>query len=182
MTPAHACLSAIERLRFVRTFCYSIMNRLGPPPADLVVLSHKRLMQKSNAEQIVACLESLGQTAKRGCIRFWGEWFGRPYDNIHIIVRSHCTMDNVLVVEFDGQETLTVYAPEKFKIDADTFIIESAERVVWEWYCYGRPAKAENLYREEFTRSGDIITGVSNVDWYIPILKPTIEFYAVEIV
>ena len=115
-------------------------------------------------------------------MRFWGEFFGRPYDNVHQIVGSRCSNDDVLVVEFNGQETLTVHTPEDFKIDAETFVIGNAERVIWEWYYYGRATKPENLYREEFTRDGDNIIGVSNVDWYNPNLNPTIEFNAVEII
>jgi hypothetical protein len=37
-------------------------------------------------------IANLLRHVKRGTLRFWGEWFGRQYDNIHIVVSCDATI------------------------------------------------------------------------------------------
>lgn len=137
-------------------------------------------MSTSIASQIVSSVASLQPDVKRGTLRFWGVWFGRPWDNVHRIVS--CDADgNTLTMGFDNGETLTIVNPTRFKIDKKTFRIRFADRIVWEWYFYGRPAVPENLYRVEYLRKGLRIVGKSNADWYVPNLKPKAWNRALEI-
>ena len=100
-----------------------------------------------------------------GTLRFWGSWFGRPYDNLHRVVGSEVDGD-VLRLTFDEGEVLTVWSPRRADITDRTFQIGDAERVRWEWFCYGRAKTAENLYFEDFRRSADgVIVSTTNVDW-----------------
>ncbi len=115
----------------------------------------------------------------RGTLRFWGEWFGRPYDNIHTFIG--CDADGeCLRVYFDEGETLSVWSPSRASVDRDTFRIRDVQRVRWEWFYYGRPKAPENLYFEEFVKNGNTIAASTNVDWHTPQLNPDPSQPAVE--
>ncbi len=87
---------------------------------------------------------------KGGCLRFWGVWFGRPYDNFHRPVSTEHN-GGVLTIRFDNGERLTVYKPSGIVNEQNDFHIESAEKIVWEWYYYGKERTPENLCRLEYT-------------------------------
>lgn len=79
-------------------------------------------------------------------MRFFGEWFGRPYDNFHRPVSAQLD-GNVLVILFDGGEKCTVYDPLGIVNEPNDLHIECASKIVWEWYYYGRERTPENLCR-----------------------------------
>jgi hypothetical protein len=117
---------------------------------------------------------------KSGCLRFWGDWFGKPYDNVHTVLR--CLVEgDALVVEFDGGERLTMRNPEGVTANRLTFRVRSATLIRWEWFYYGRAHMPENRYFYEYVRSGSSVTGSTNVDWYKPDLAPSVDQNAVEI-
>ena len=119
-------------------------------------------------------------TIKSGSLRFWGHWFGRPYDNSHRVVG--CTaIDEVLKLFFDQDETLRVWNPGSITISRETLRIEAATRVRWEWYSYGRPKTSENSYFEDFARLGDGISCDTNMDSYTPPFEFDLSLPAVEI-
>ncbi len=110
-------------------------------------------------------------TLKAGSLRFWGDWFGKPYDNCHTI--SRCTaQDRVLLIEFEDGGKLTVTDPDGLMLGADEFAIHVASSVRWEWLYYGRPQLLENPYFLEYTRRGSNIEAATNVDWYQLNLSP----------
>jgi hypothetical protein len=115
-----------------------------------------------------------------GSLRFWGEWFGRPYDNRHTLISCRCEQ-NVLRLCFDQGETLSVWAPDRLNIDRSTFRISDADRVRWEWFYYGRPQTPANLYYEDFVKSADGISASTNTDWCTPAFNPTKAEAAVEL-
>jgi hypothetical protein len=117
---------------------------------------------------------------KRGTLRFLGEWFGRPYDNWHQITGAEAE-NGVLRLLFDQGESLSVWAPSGLKLDPQTFRIADAEHVRWEGYSYGRAKTAENLYFMDFVKTAGAVVATTNVDWYVPELKPGLNFPAVEI-
>jgi len=130
--------------------------------------------------QTTAALINATPALKSGSLRFWGEWFGRPNDNIHRI--AHCeAIGNVLVVTFDDGGKLEVTDPDGPTIDANTFQIRGASSVRWQWYYYGRSQTPGNLYYYEFKRSGSEIESTTNVDWYKPTLSPRVKDNACEI-
>lgn len=128
------------------------------------------------AELIKAALPQL----KQGTLRFWGEWFGRPNDNIHSVVDCEADRD-LLRLRFHEDEVLSVWAPRTATIDHRTFRIMDATRVRWEWFYYGRPKIQANLYHMDFTRTASDVAVSTNVDWYKPTLKPDAQQPAVEI-
>ena len=117
---------------------------------------------------------------KAGTLRFWGDWFGKPHDNIHRVVRCSAT-ENALVVEFDAGERLVVENPKGVSASPNEFYITDATRLRWEWFYYGRPQTSENLYFMEYARSKDGVAGSTNVDWYEHTFSTSSHAKAVEI-
>jgi hypothetical protein len=117
---------------------------------------------------------------KRGTLRFWGVWFGRPYDNLHSLVGCESKQD-VLSMYFNDDEMLNVWVPNELILEASTFQIRDAERVRWEWFAYGRPKIAANRFFKDFVKTGDTVVATTNVNWYTPDLRTDLSLPAVEI-
>jgi hypothetical protein len=130
----------------------------------------------SNAEKCAVLLNRNIGLLKTGSLRFWGLWFGRPYDNVHQI--ASCDHDrDLLRIWFNEAELLSVWSPDGLEANATTFRIATAARVRWEWYSYGKSRTPENLYFEDYPKG---VRGTSNVNWYQPILEPLPGYAAVE--
>lgn len=114
-----------------------------------------------------------------GAFRFWGCWFGKPYDNIHTITWAASDGD-ILKLSFDAGEVLTVWRPARCVADGAAFRIGDAERVRWEWFYYGAPRTPRNLYFEEFRRTSEGFESETNVAWATLPLRPDGQFPAVE--
>ena len=94
------------------------------------------------------------QIFKRGTLRFWGEWFGRPMDNIHTVVDAlYDETDRILILLFDQGEKCTVFNPVGIVNEQNHFHIDDASKIVWEWYHYGKEQVPANLYRITYTKS-----------------------------
>src|SRR5580704_161436 len=124
----------------------------------------------SETEKFADRIRQALPNVKSGTLRFWGEWFGKPYDNWHQLVRCEAKPD-VLRLFFNEDEILSVWAPGRLEVDRSTFRISTADRVRWEWFYYGRPKTASNLYFQDFVRSSAGISATTNVDWYKAKLK-----------
>lgn len=124
------------------------------------------------AEHLTACMPN----TKVGALRFWDQWFGRPYDNCHRLIA--CTADgDLLRLRFDEEELLSVWSPRNLRVDKSTFLISNAAQVRWEWFLYGRPKIPANLYFMEFT-NGDAGLSAKTNNWLK--LNPDASFPAVE--
>ena len=134
----------------------------------------------TEAEQLAARISEAIPNVKRGTLRFWGQWFGRPYDNVHTLVRCDAE-ENILRLYFNEGEVLSVWSPRNLQLDDSTFRISSAERVRWEWFYYGRPKLPSNCYFLDFMRSGKEIAATSNVDRDTPDRQLKASHPAVEI-
>jgi hypothetical protein len=117
---------------------------------------------------------------KCGTLRFWGVWFGRPHDNIHRIVNCESNAD-VLRLHFVEGERLTIWYPQRYQIDSSIFRVLCAERVLWEWFYYGRPKTQTNLFFYDFVKTGDTVVASSNVNSYTPDLRTDFSMPAAEI-
>jgi hypothetical protein len=105
---------------------------------------------------IAARIRQLLPDVYSGTLCFWGVWFGRPHDNCHSIVGAEADGD-CLVLHFNDEEALMVWHPNGCRIGAREFVIETASRVQWQWYWYGRPHVPENLMRYDLTRQGTMV-------------------------
>lgn len=86
-----------------------------------------------------------------GSLQFFGDWFGRPHDNIHHIIRAEA-QSGVLRLYFDGGETLDAWEPSGLAIRKEGFWVGGARKVRWEWFYYGRPHTQENRFFLEYQR------------------------------
>jgi hypothetical protein len=134
----------------------------------------------TEAEKIVEQLSGNLSNVKNGSLRIWVQWFGRPMDNWHSLVACEAE-GNTLLLKFNEDETLCVWAPRQAVINDKIFRIKDADRVRWEWFSYGRPKTPSNRYFEDFIKKESEIIATTNVDWYTPNLCPTSGSPAVEI-
>jgi hypothetical protein len=114
-----------------------------------------------------------------GSLRFWGVWFGRPYDGAHRIVA--CEHDHrVLRLRFHYEEQLTVWSPVGLELTSSEsrseFRINDAERVLWQFFYAGRPKTDANRFFYDFVKTPQTILATSNVNWFTPnlITDPTL--------
>jgi YD repeat-containing protein len=134
----------------------------------------------NEAEKICDEIQKALPKISPGTLRFWGVWFGRPYDNAHRIVASEHDR-GVLRLRFNEDERLTVWSPAGLMLDSSVFQIDDAERVLWEWFSYVRPKTQENLYFYDFVKTPETIVASSNVDWFTPNMKTDSTLPAAEI-
>lgn len=93
---------------------------------------------------------------KSGTVRFWGDWFGRPFDNCHRAVKASISnKENTLVIYFDNDEKCTVYNPQSINNEKNTFYISQASKIVWEWYSCGDSHTQQNLCRRIYTLTNE---------------------------
>jgi hypothetical protein len=113
-----------------------------------------------------------------GSLRIFGDWFGRPHDNCHVLTSVDVEVDRV-VLRFEQGEFLQVWSPSDPEFASHRFAIRSASRVRWEWYYYGRPHLPKNRYFLDYVVAGESVDVTTNVDWYSPDLHPSLQEYAV---
>ena len=104
---------------------------------------------------------------KGGSLRIFGDPFGRPYDNFHI-PKTFSFVEDILVITFEGDETLTIWNPFHIQIAEHIFKVEEASKVRWEWFYYGRPKTEKNKFFLEYIKGQTDIHTTTNVDWYRP--------------
>jgi hypothetical protein len=132
----------------------------------------------TEASRIAVLIRGQLPNVKSGSLRFWGQWFGRPYDNIHTIVDATATVES-LWLHFNCGESLQIDAPRNAVVELDRLVIRDAGRVHWEWNKYGNPPGRR--YYQEYVRCGDHIDTNTDVDCYRPVLQPCVTESAVEI-
>lgn len=140
----------------------------------------KPASSSTEAAEIAAHIQRLLPDVHSGTLCFWGVWFGRPHDNFHSIVGAEADSD-CLVLHFNDEETLRVWQPGAWRIDAHEFVIHSASRVLWQWYWYGRPHAPGNLMSHDFVRQGAQVTFASTFPVSTPgmptLLEPAVQIH-----
>jgi hypothetical protein len=116
-----------------------------------------------------------------GTLCFWGSWFGRPGDNYHRIVSvSFNGTEERLLITFNFDERLTIWRPKNLSDEIKKFKVSDADKVLWEWYHYGRPHTKENFYFEQYVAKENAIRYSTNVNQYkidpteLSIKKPAV--------
>lgn len=91
---------------------------------------------------------------KGGSLSIWGEWFGRPHDNFHIIETVQ-RKKNEIILGFKGEESLYISNPTGIVNEEKRLVIKDATQILWVWYTYGREHTYENMYVRQYTRSAE---------------------------
>lgn len=91
-------------------------------------------------------------TLRSGSLSFYGQWFGRPYDNFHRITGAWSFEDSI-VIYFDQAETLIIEAPSDWSLDDGKLLVREAARVQFQWFYYGRAPSRETLHFQEYRRA-----------------------------
>jgi len=100
---------------------------------------------------IAKAILALPQRNRSGTLRMFGDWFGRPMDNVHFVINAEADRD-CLILSFRERETLAIWNPSGFSTSGYTIRIRDADRVRWEWYYYGREQTQENLLFNDYCK------------------------------
>jgi len=132
-------------------------------------------------QEIANHITAILPNVKRGTLRFWGQWFGKPYDNYHWLVACDATEDCRL--RFNEDEVLAIWDPADAEITETTFRIGSATSIRWTWYYYGRPKTPENLFYIDYAQQDGGIVFRTNWDTILgagPLGEDAITYPAAE--
>lgn len=89
-----------------------------------------------------------------GTLRFYGEWFGRPYDNYHKVVECRFS-DGILAIKFDAGELIKIWNPKNIIFKDNELIIRDSTCVEFIRYYYGKPKTEENMIIDRYS-SGEL--------------------------
>lgn len=139
------------------------------PELDTIQLTKYSKTKRRKPEELVVGLRNNENLFKGGSIRIFGDWFGKPYDNHHILksaeFESHL---NRLTLYFNQGEKLEIDNPRNI-FEAPTFLkVIDADRIKFTWYYYGKTNSRENQYSKEYTLNNNKIIAKTNMDWYKP--------------
>lgn len=96
---------------------------------------------------------------ERGSLFFFGESFGRPYDNIHKIKSVHYDGE-LLVICFDQWEELFVYNPKDIESTEKELRIGGASKVKWSYIPYGNHTSYKTITYE--CKDGEITKTIAD--------------------
>jgi hypothetical protein len=122
-----------------------------------------------SATKVAVAINLAIPNLRSGSLRFWGDWFGRPYDNWHRMLMCEAR-SGAVIMTFNNEEILVVTEPVGLLIDANVFSIRSATKVRWEWFYYGLSQTAENRYFLEYVHDGKTVAATTNTDRHSPNL------------
>jgi hypothetical protein len=132
-------------------------------------------------ENHVLEINKLIPNIKAGSLRFFGVWFGKPYDNCHKLVKAESTSD-LLLLTFNEGETLEIISPKGLDYSSEQFEIQHAKQVIWNWYYYGREKMSSNLFHYKFMVAGNNVLLSTNATWYAEkqiaqLSEPAVKIY-----
>ena len=109
------------------------------------------------AAALTAVIPQLGS----GGFRFFGRWFGAPFDNTYRLVEARSEGEDV-VLTFGEGETLRVTRPagvtvatSREKLDQPILTIQTADRIRWQWRQRPLGATAVQDFVEEYETGRD---------------------------
>jgi len=120
-------------------------------------------------EEIVDCLKNNDNLFKGGTLRIYGDWFGKPHDNYHILKSAEFESQlNCLTLFFNEGEKLEIYNP-KHIFEASTFLkVVYADRIKLTWFYFEKTNTKECQYYLDYKLIDKKILTETNVDWYKP--------------
>lgn len=91
-----------------------------------------------------------------GTLCIWQDGPGRPYDNVYFLDRI-VFVNSCLSLFFRDGEACTIYYPHSASCSRCRFTILSAEKIIWEFYYYGKPQSMETKTYIHYLLRGDSI-------------------------
>lgn len=113
-----------------------------------------------------------------GSLRFYGEWFGRPYDNYHKILEC-MFKDGILDITFDTGETVRIWNPNNIIFDDNELTIKNATCVEFLRYYNGKPQTKESLIIDRYANDELIHPSIKSGKVYHKMIKQ--DYPAVEL-
>lgn len=105
-----------------------------------------------------------------GTLRFYGEWFGRPYDSYHKI--SECILkDEILTIKFEAGETIIIWNPNHIIFSSNELIIKDSTCVEFVRYDYGQPQTKENLRIDRYSNGKVLHPSIKTGKVYNKMIK-----------
>jgi hypothetical protein len=114
--------------------------------------------------QIASFVQRLPASRKSGTLRIWGQWFGRPMDNVHTCV-SCAAKDDRVILNFDQGETLTIWAPIDVSVREAALCFDVASKIRWEWFSLEGDQDQKNLMFLEYEVKEGKIMRSSNTEY-----------------
>lgn len=84
-----------------------------------------------------------------GTLRFWGKWYGRPFDNYHRVTSTDFNKNkNIITIHFSHAEKCTIYNLQNIINEKNKFCITGASKIEWEYESYGviQPNNRKTVY------------------------------------
>jgi hypothetical protein len=91
-----------------------------------------------------------------GTLRFFGDWFGRPMDNYHVVNQIEYN-ENQILMKFGDSHILMIDCPIGIDREEQCFIIEKATKIRYEYGHYGLKQGERKYYLEYINKSDGII-------------------------
>lgn len=85
---------------------------------------------------------------KGGSMCFYGDWFGRPYDNYHQIIKAFYEKDWLELYFLDG-ESLLIQKPLGIINNEKCFKVNDAKTVIWKYYGYKENDEKIYMYKKQ---------------------------------
>ncbi len=73
-----------------------------------------------------------------GTLRFYGDWFGRPYDNCHV-AKELTYFNDILSIKFADTYEIKICNPKMIEVQVKSFLVHKADCVTFEYGMYGNP-------------------------------------------
>jgi hypothetical protein len=117
--------------------------------------------------ELVATIAALPDLS--GTLTFHGEWFGRPFDNHHVVTGAVDLPGGAVEIGFaDAGERLVLHRPRGVDMTGDpahggrpgteVFTVRSVRSLTWHWTWYGRPDLPENAATITHVVRGPFVT------------------------
>jgi hypothetical protein len=132
-----------------------------------------------NSQDMANAVNQQLGSLRAGSLTFWGNWFGRPYDNLHRIVGAEAHQSTTIIY-FDHAESLAIDRPEGWSLDSGQLLVREADRIRFQWFYYGRIPARETLRFLEYRRTGDDIGFTTDFE-PAPGVEPSLKAPAVQL-
>lgn len=110
--------------------------------------SNFELRTPFDLEELVATDQHL---CKGGTLQIFGDWFGEPYENYHLITNIEFDTNlSVMTIHFEEGETLKIWNPAHIRETSSYLKIISADKTRLEWR---RNEGKENTYFQEYNKT-----------------------------